>query len=88
VTAPALAVGLPAGSEAVLVARAYRLKALERAAGAYSSRPQCPFQDPANRLAYLPLMYYRSMLNGKGMLDVLMNERYPRFGRPPFVSTS
>ena len=24
----------------------------------------------------------------RSKLDVLMNERYPRFGRPPFVSTS
>jgi len=33
--------------------------------------------DPANLSAYLPLMYYRSMLNGEGKLDQLMNDRYP-----------
>jgi NmrA-like family len=33
--------------------------------------------DPANLLAYLPLMYYRSVLNGEGKLDELMNDRYP-----------
>jgi nucleoside-diphosphate-sugar epimerase len=32
---------------------------------------------PANFLAYLPLMYYRSLLNGEGKLDPLMNDRYP-----------
>lgn len=33
--------------------------------------------NPTNFLAYLPLMYYRSVLNGEGKLDVLMNDRYP-----------
>ena len=28
-------------------------------------------------LAYLPLMYYRSVLNGEGKLEELMNDRYP-----------
>jgi hypothetical protein len=32
---------------------------------------------PANFLTYLPLMYYRSILNGEGKLDELMNDRYP-----------
>ncbi len=39
---------------------------------------------PANLLAYLPLMYYRSMLNGEGKLDELMNDRYPSI-RPTTV---
>lgn len=30
-----------------------------------------------NFLQFLPLMYYRSMLNGEGKLDSLVNERYP-----------
>lgn len=33
--------------------------------------------DPANVRTYLPLMYYRSILNGEGKLDHLMNDRYP-----------
>jgi nucleoside-diphosphate-sugar epimerase len=33
--------------------------------------------DPADLHTYLPLMYYRSMLNGEGKLDRLMNDRYP-----------
>jgi nucleoside-diphosphate-sugar epimerase len=33
--------------------------------------------EPANMRAWLPLMYYRSVLNGEGKLDVLMNDRYP-----------
>ena len=33
--------------------------------------------EPANLRAYLPLMYYRSLLNGEGKLDEPMNERYP-----------
>ncbi|NOT58949.1 MAG: NmrA family NAD(P)-binding protein [Acidobacteria bacterium] len=33
--------------------------------------------EPANFFAWLPLMYYRSMLNGEGKLDGLMNDRYP-----------
>lgn len=32
---------------------------------------------PANSLQYLPLMYYRSVLDGSGKLDPLMNDRYP-----------
>ena len=32
---------------------------------------------PNNLLACLPLMYYRSLLNGEGKLDELMNDRYP-----------
>jgi nucleoside-diphosphate-sugar epimerase len=40
--------------------------------------------DPVNLLAYLPLMYYRSVLNGEGKLDVLMNGRYPSI-RPTMV---
>ena len=40
--------------------------------------------DPANLLAYLPLMYYRSVLNGEGKLDALMNDRYPSI-RPTTV---
>jgi hypothetical protein len=38
----------------------------------------------ANFLTYLPLMYYRSMLNGEGKLDELMNDRYPSI-RPTTV---
>jgi hypothetical protein len=34
-------------------------------------------EGPQKFLAYLPLMYYRSVLNGEGKLDELMNERYP-----------
>lgn len=33
--------------------------------------------DPANVYAYLPLMYYRAMLNGKAKLGELLNDRYP-----------
>ncbi|MFZ5556143.1 MAG: NmrA family NAD(P)-binding protein [Pseudomonadota bacterium] len=33
--------------------------------------------DPANVPAYLPLMYYRAMLNGKAKLGELVNDRYP-----------
>ncbi len=40
---------------------------------------------PANFRAYLPLMYYRSVLNGEGKLDALMNDRYPSI-RPTRVS--
>ncbi len=40
--------------------------------------------QPANMLAWLPLMYYRSMLNGEGKLDQLMNDRYPSI-RPTTV---
>jgi hypothetical protein len=36
---------------------------------------------PANLPSYLPLMYYRSVLNGEGKLDELMNERYPSIRR-------
>jgi nucleoside-diphosphate-sugar epimerase len=32
---------------------------------------------PENMMAYLPLMYYRAMLSGKGKLQELMNGRYP-----------
>ena len=33
--------------------------------------------DPDNMLSWLPLMYWRGMLSGKGKLGPLMNERYP-----------
>lgn len=33
--------------------------------------------EPANMLAWLPMMYWRGMLNGKGQLGPLMNARYP-----------
>lgn len=33
--------------------------------------------EPANVFAWLPLMYWRAMLNGKGKLGPLMNARYP-----------
>jgi nucleoside-diphosphate-sugar epimerase len=33
--------------------------------------------EPANLYAYLPLMYYRAMLSGRGKLDEVMNDRYP-----------
>jgi len=33
--------------------------------------------NPTDLRAYLPLMYYRSVLNGEGKLDELMNDRYP-----------
>lgn len=32
---------------------------------------------PSNFMAYLPLTYHRSLLNGKGKLATLMNDRYP-----------
>ncbi|MCU7551811.1 NmrA family NAD(P)-binding protein [Chitinophagaceae bacterium LB-8] len=32
---------------------------------------------PKNIFAWLPLMYWRAMLNGKGRLEAPMNERYP-----------
>ncbi|HUI73252.1 MAG TPA: NmrA family NAD(P)-binding protein [Spirochaetia bacterium] len=35
----------------------------------------------ANFRTYLPLMYYRSILNGEGKLDRLMNDRYPSIQR-------
>ena len=35
-------------------------------------------------LAYLPLMYHRSVLNGEGKLDKPMNDRYPPI-RPTMV---
>lgn len=40
--------------------------------------------EPANMFAWLPLMYYRSMLTGEGKLDELMNDRYPSI-RPTTV---
>jgi hypothetical protein len=40
--------------------------------------------DPSNLRTYLPLMYYRSLLNGEGKLDELMNDRYPSI-RPTTV---
>lgn len=33
--------------------------------------------DPQNFYGYLPLMYWRSMLNGDGKLKQLVNERFP-----------
>jgi hypothetical protein len=39
---------------------------------------------PANFRSFLPLMYYRSVLNGEGKLDELMNGRYPSI-RPTTV---
>jgi len=33
--------------------------------------------EPANIPAWLPLMYWRAMLNGSGKLGPLMNDRYP-----------
>jgi nucleoside-diphosphate-sugar epimerase len=33
--------------------------------------------EPSNLRAYLPLMFYRSLLNGEGKPDKLMNDRYP-----------
>ena len=33
--------------------------------------------EPANVPAWLPLMYWRAMLNGTGKLGPLMNDRYP-----------
>jgi NmrA-like family len=41
-------------------------------------------EKPGNMFAWLPLMYYRSMLNGEGKLDHLMNDRYPSI-RPTTV---
>ena len=40
--------------------------------------------QPANLRAWLPRMHYRSMLNGEGKLDGLMNARYPSI-RPTTV---
>lgn len=40
--------------------------------------------DPADVYAYLPLMYYRSVLDGEGKLTDLMNDRYPAI-RPTTV---
>lgn len=40
--------------------------------------------EPATLRAWLPLMYYRSVLNGEGKLDALMNDRYPSI-RPTTV---
>jgi len=42
--------------------------------------------QPKNMFAWLPLMYWRAMLNGKGKLGSLMNERYPTVN-PTNVST-
>ncbi|PZD73246.1 hypothetical protein C1752_02191 [Acaryochloris thomasi RCC1774] len=33
--------------------------------------------EPDNTFAWLPLMYWRAMLNGKGKLEPLMNSHYP-----------
>lgn len=33
--------------------------------------------EPDNLYAWLPLMYWRGMLNGKGKLGPLMNAQYP-----------
>jgi hypothetical protein len=41
-------------------------------------------EKPGNMFAWLPLMYYRSMLNGEGKLDHLTNDRYPSI-RPTTV---
>jgi hypothetical protein len=43
--------------------------------------------EPGNLRAWLPLMYYRSVLNGQGKLDELMNDRYPSI-RPTTVPSS
>jgi hypothetical protein len=40
--------------------------------------------EPANMRAWLPLMYYRSVLNGEGKLEELVNDRYPSI-RPTTV---
>jgi len=40
--------------------------------------------EPANVPAWLPLMYWRAMLNGSGRLGPLMNDRYPNI-RPTGV---
>ncbi|MFY0567902.1 NmrA family NAD(P)-binding protein [Archangium lansingense] len=40
--------------------------------------------NPQNLLAYLPLMYLRSILTGEGKLEQLMNDRYPSI-RPTTV---
>ena len=40
-------------------------------------RKQLRNAEPANMFAWLPLMYYRSVLNGEGKLDELLNDRYP-----------
>lgn len=34
-------------------------------------------EDPGNIFVYLPLMYWRAMLSGKGKLGPLINSRYP-----------
>jgi hypothetical protein len=36
---------------------------------------------PAGFRTWLPLMYYRSILNGEGKLDQVMNDRYPSIQR-------
>lgn len=40
--------------------------------------------EPGNMFAWLPLMYWRAMLNGKGKLGALVNARYPAI-RPTTV---
>jgi nucleoside-diphosphate-sugar epimerase len=40
--------------------------------------------EPTSMRSWLPLMYYRSILNGQGKLDKLMNDRYPSI-RPTTV---
>jgi hypothetical protein len=42
---------------------------------AFIRRMKLKKAGPANFLAYLPFMYYRSILNGEGKLDELMNHR-------------
>jgi nucleoside-diphosphate-sugar epimerase len=39
--------------------------------------------NPRNLLAYLPLMYLRSLLTGEGKLEQLMNDRYPSIRPTP-----
>lgn len=34
-------------------------------------------EEPKNIFAWLPLMYWRALLNGHGALGALMNARYP-----------
>ncbi len=41
-------------------------------------------REPNDPRAWLPLMYWRGMLNGKGALGPLMNQRYPQI-RPTTV---
>ena len=43
-------------------------------------------EAPENLYAYLPLMYWRAMLNGEGKIESLQNERYPSV-RPTGVAT-